>query len=123
MEVEGIVSELLHQQDCVVYGVEVPNCEGKAGMLALAEQNVDFKQLIKEMRSRLAPFAIPVFIRIADQIEATGTFKLPKVKLQQQGYNPNKLSDPIYVVDLKQNDCHRLTPELYDKLQSGELKV
>lgn len=123
MEVEGIVSELLRQQDCVVYGVEVPNCEGKAGMLALAEQQVDLKQLITEMKQKLAPFAIPVFIRIVDQIEATGTFKLPKVKLQQQGYNINKLTDPVYLVDLKQNDCHRLTPELYEKLQTGELKV
>jgi len=123
MEVEGIVSELLRQQDCVVYGVEVPHCEGKAGMLALAEQQVDLKQLVKQMRTKLAPFAIPVFIRIVDQIEATGTFKLPKVKLQQQGYNVNKLSDPIYLVDLKNNDCNRVTPELYDKLMSGEVKV
>jgi solute carrier family 27 fatty acid transporter 1/4 len=124
MEVEGIVSELLQQRDCVVYGVEVPNCEGKAGMLALgAEQQVDLRQLVRDMKSKLAPFAIPVFIRVVDQIEATGTFKLPKVKLQQQGYNINKLQDPIYLVDLKQNDCLRLTPELYEKLRSGELKV
>uniref|UniRef100_A0A6G1S5F0 Very long-chain fatty acid transport protein n=1 Tax=Aceria tosichella TaxID=561515 RepID=A0A6G1S5F0_9ACAR len=125
MEVEGIVSELLEQQDCVVYGVEVPNCEGKAGMLALASQEhqVDLKKLVRDMKTKLAPFAIPVFIRLVDQIEATGTFKLPKVKLQQQGYNINKLQDPIYLVDLKQNDCLRLTPELYEKLQSGELKV
>lgn len=123
MEVEGIVSELLRQQDCVVYGVEVPNCEGKAGMLALAQDKIDFSILVKEMKTKLAPFAIPVFIRVVDQIEATGTFKLPKVKLQQQGYNINKLNDPIYVVDQKNNDCHRLTKELYDKLMSGELKL
>ena len=123
MEVEGIVSELLRQQDCVVYGVEVPNCEGKAGMLALAEQDVDLTKLVKEMKTKLAPFAIPVFIRVVDQIEATGTFKLPKVKLQQQAYNVNKLSDPIYLVDLKNDQCQRLTSELYDKLQSGELKL
>lgn len=123
MEVEGIVSELLRQQDCVVYGVEVPNCEGKAGMLAIAQNDIDLKQLIKDMKSKLAPFAIPVFIRIVDQIEATGTFKLPKVKLQQQGYNISKLNDPIYVVDLKNNDCILLTKEVYDKLNSGELKL
>lgn len=124
MEVEGIVSELLQQRDCVVYGVEVPHCEGKAGMLALeGQQQVDLRQLVRDMKTKLAPFAIPVFIRLVDQIEATGTFKLPKVKLQQQGYNINKLQDPIYLVDLKQNDCLRLTPELYEKLHSGELKV
>lgn len=123
MEVEGIVSELLRQQDCVVYGVEVPNCEGKAGMLALAEQGADLKKLVKDMKKKLAPFAIPVFIRIVDQIEATGTFKLPKVKLQQQGYNIHKLNDPVYLVDLKNDECLRLTEELYDKLLSGELKI
>lgn len=123
MEVEGICSDLLGQQDCVVYGVEVPNCEGKAGMLAVASQNIDFKKFIADVKKRLAPFAIPVFIRQASQIEATGTFKLPKVKLQQESYNLNKLTDPIYLVDLKQNDAYRLSPELYDKLLSGELKV
>lgn len=124
MEVEGTVSELLQQQDCVVYGVEVPSCEGKAGMLAIGQQTeLDFKKLIKEMKTKLAPFAIPVFIRIVDQIEATGTFKLPKVSLQRQGYNISKLDDPIYLVDLKQNDCHRLTEELYSKLMSGEVKL
>lgn len=124
MEVEGIVSELLGQQDCVVYGVEVPNCEGKAGMLATSQKSdLDFPRLVREMKTKLAPFAIPVFIRICDQIEATGTFKLPKVKLQQEGYNISKLQDPIYLVDLKNNDCRKLTKELYDQLQSGKLKV
>lgn len=142
MEVEAIVSDLLEQQDCVVYGVEVPNCEGKAGMLATTlpaasssaggapnqddnstKDGIDFPKLVREMKTKLAPFAIPVFIRVCDQIEATGTFKLPKVKLQQEGYNISKLQDPIYLVDLKNNDCRKLTKELYDQLQSGKLKV
>lgn len=123
MEVEGVVSELLGQQDCVVYGVEVPSCEGKAGMLATAQNDIDFPSLVKGMKTKLAPFAIPVFIRIVDQIEATGTFKLPKVELQRQGYNINKLNDPVYLVDQKTNDCQRLTKELYEKLMSGELKL
>lgn len=126
MEVEGIVGELLDQQDCVVYGVEVPDCEGKAGMLAIGKSctsSVDFKKLISEMKKKMAPFAIPVFIRIADQIEATGTFKLPKVKLQSEGYNINKLSDPVYVVDLKNNDCKLLDKCLYEDLLAGRLKL
>ena len=124
MEVEGIVSELLRQQDCVVYGVEVPDCEGKAGMLAIAKHNeIDLADLVKKMKQKLAQFAIPVFLRVVDEIEATGTFKLPKVKLQKQGYNIHKLSDPVYFVDLKNDDCKLMTTELYDKLQSGELKV
>lgn len=124
MEVEGIVSKLLGQQDCVVYGVEVPNCEGKAGMLAIGQNTeLNLKKLVVDMKTKLAPFAIPVFIRIVDEIEATGTFKLPKVSLQHQGYNISKLNDPIYVVDLKQNDCLRLTEELYNKLMSGEMKL
>lgn len=122
MEVEGIISELLKQQDCIVYGVEVPNCEGKAGMLAIADKQADLKKLISDMRHRLAPFAIPVFIRVVDEIEATGTFKLPKVGLQQQGYNINKIDDPIYLVDLKKNDCIRVTQQVYDDITSGNLK-
>lgn len=125
MEVEGIVSDLLGQRDCVVYGVEVPNCEGKAGMLAVAKQSdeLDMAKFVVDMKSKLAPFAIPVFIRICDEIEATGTFKLPKVKLQKQGYDITQISDPIFIVDQRNNDCIPLTKDTHDKLMSGELKV
>lgn len=33
----------------------------------------------------LPHFAIPIFLRICDQLERTGTFKLKKAKLQQEG--------------------------------------
>ncbi|KAF8765033.1 Long-chain fatty acid transport protein 1 like protein [Argiope bruennichi] len=37
MEVEGMISNILHHTDSVVYGVEVPGNEGRAGMAAISD--------------------------------------------------------------------------------------
>ena len=34
-EVEAVLSNVLQQQDTIVYGVEVPGVEGRAGMIKL----------------------------------------------------------------------------------------
>ena len=37
VEVESVISSVLEQVDSVVYGVDVPGLEGKAGMAAIVE--------------------------------------------------------------------------------------
>ena len=39
MELESIISNTLQLADCIIYGVDVPNCEGKAGMAAILDKN------------------------------------------------------------------------------------
>ena len=65
----------------VVICVQVPGCEGKAGMAAIEDPNkqVDLVDLLNKLRRALPSYAIPVFIRLVKKIETTGTFKLPKV--------------------------------------------
>ena len=41
MEVEAIVSSVLDQRDCVVFGVEIPGTEGRAGMAVIQERCAD----------------------------------------------------------------------------------
>ena len=87
-----------------VYGVEVPGHEGRAGMAALAleggrEAPFDAQALYELAVSKLPSYAVPVFLRLQSESDVTGTFKLRKVALRSEGYDPNATSDPIYVRD------------------------
>jgi fatty-acyl-CoA synthase len=40
-----------------------------------------------------------VFVRVSAAADLTSTFKLRKVDLQRQGYDPSAFADPLYVRD------------------------
>lgn len=124
-EVESIVSKILGLADTVVYGVEVPNCEGRAGMVAIRdpEHNIDLEFLAREASKCLPPYAIPLFLRICDQLEATGTFKLKKVDLQKEGFNPNIIDDPLYYLNKRLAIYVKLDSIMYEDICSGKIKV
>jgi citronellyl-CoA synthetase len=85
-----------------VYGVTVPSADGRAGMAALAlepgVEELDLPAFSQYVISRLPSYARPVFLRIEPEIDVTGTFKMVKGELREQGYDPNKISDPLYVM-------------------------
>ena len=125
MEIEAIISKFLHLVDCVVYGVEIPGCEGRAGMAAILDQKngLDLNGLLAKMKKALPSFAIPIFIRISKSMEMTGTHKLPKNSFQNEGYNPNVIKDPIYFFDSKHDQYIRLDAKLYNDIQNGLIRI
>lgn len=55
------------------------------------------------MATRELPhFAVPLFLRISREAELTANYKLRKVELRQQGFDPRKVADPLYVVSHRQ---------------------
>ena len=87
-----------------VYGVEVPGHEGRAGMAAIAleggpEAPFDARAFHRLAVASLPPYAVPVFLRLQSESELTATFKLTKVRLRDEGYDPTATDDPIYVRD------------------------
>ncbi|GFY37647.1 long-chain fatty acid transport protein 1 [Trichonephila inaurata madagascariensis] len=125
MEVEGLISKVLNHADSVVYGVEVPDNEGRAGMAAISDPDhkVDLKILLDELVRVLPPYAVPLFVRICDTLEATGTFKLKKVDLQKEGFNPSTIKDPLYFYDKKQGAYVPLDEETYNSICSGQIRL
>jgi fatty-acyl-CoA synthase len=49
--------------------------------------------------AQLAPYAVPLFVRITAEADLTTTFKLRKVELQRAGYDPRRCHDPLFVRD------------------------
>ncbi|XP_054014802.1 long-chain fatty acid transport protein 4-like [Hylaeus anthracinus] len=121
-EVEGVLSNIAGYRDATVYGVEVPGMEGRAGMAAIVdpENLLDLKALGEGLEKALPAYARPIFLRIVKEIEMTGTYKLKKLDLQREGFDPNKIKDEMYF--LAGNKYIEITPELYQEIISGSRK-
>ena len=96
-----------------VYGVEVPGHEGRAGMAALAfhgghKATFDAKAFHQLAVSTLPSYAVPVFLRLQPESDVTTTFKLRKVSLRRDGYDPTATDDPIYIRDTDAETYTRL---------------
>ena len=72
---------------------------------------------------RLPPYARPVFLRLQDDIEVTGTFKYSKADLVSQGYDPSITTDIIYFDNPESQAFHRLDKALYDSIQAGQIRL
>jgi len=85
-----------------IYGVLVPQHEGRAGMAAILMQpgqRFDPQRFFDFARERLPHYAVPVFVRVSAMADMTTTYKLRKIDLQRQGYDPDLFDDPLYVKD------------------------
>ncbi|CAH0403099.1 unnamed protein product [Chilo suppressalis] len=123
-EVEAVISTLIGLKDAVVYGVKIPNVEGKAGMAAIADpdKRVDLNQLAKGLKS-LPAYARPLFLRIMPAPPLTVTFKLKKKELMEQGFTLNQHDDPMYFLDQKSGEYVPLTQKLYDDILQGVIRL
>lgn len=81
--------------DAVVYGVAVPGHDGRAGMAAITvDAQFDFAVLYAHLAANLPEYACPMFIRICDSLDTTGTFKLTKTALARDGFAAS--ADPVW---------------------------
>ncbi|XP_031354017.1 long-chain fatty acid transport protein 4-like isoform X1 [Photinus pyralis] len=124
-EVEGIISNILQLNDAVVYGVEIPNTEGRAGMAAVVDTNdsLNLEVLSNGLRNNLPTYSIPIFLRVLKEVPLTGTYKLKKIDLQRDGYDIKKISDQIYFYNAKLRKYEELTKDLMDKIRDGRVSV
>lgn len=109
--------------DVVVYGVAVPGCEGRAGMAAIVDSDkLDLDDLAAGLSSKLPAYARPHFLRLATELDMTGTYKLKKRDLQLEGFNPEKIIDYLYFLDSKSNKFIFLDVDLYHEICSGQVR-
>jgi solute carrier family 27 fatty acid transporter 1/4 len=127
IEVENVISKNLNSTECVVYGVEIPGQEGRAGMAAIKskETDVNLSQLSAQLKHQLPAYAKPLFVRFVSELEHTGTFKAKKNKLVEENYNVKLLgaSEPVYFLDAKAQTYARLTNEVYENILNGNVRL
>jgi len=126
-EVEGIISRCVGLNDVVVYGVKVPNTEGRVGMAAIVEdigggsKPVNLEELAVDLNRRLPAYAVPAFVRIVRELDMTGTFKLKKRELQTEGFSLEDIEDRMFF--LQKGKYVPLDKELYNSIMEGKIRM
>lgn len=124
-QVENICSDHEKISEAIVYGVEIPNTNGRAGMAAITLaadvttlNDEDLSNLANSFKQSLPHFAVPVFLRVLNSIDTTGTFKYQKNKLKDEGFNPEKTSDKLYVLLPNSQKYSLITTEVFANIQA-----
>ena len=123
-EVGEIINAFPQVKFSNVYGVEVPGADGRAGMVSItlnddvAELNVeDFAKFVQDA---LPNYAVPVFIRVDAEIDVTGTFKMLKGELRQQGFNTENIDGPVFVMKNGEKTYSPMDQEYLEKINNAE---
>lgn len=107
-----------------VYGVEIPGCDGRAGMAAivlkegLALPDLDIEALSAHVVSNLPSYARPIFIRVLKELPTTTTHKLQKNELREAAYHLDKVQDDLLVMKPGSTCYERLDSDFYDQIVS-----
>ena len=99
-QVEAALASDGSVEECTVFGVEVPDTGGRAGMAAVKLRDgaaFDGQSLARAVYSQLPAYALPLFVRVVPSLEHTTTFKSRKVELRKQAYGKG-VTDPLYVL-------------------------
>ncbi|KAI1463613.1 fatty acid transporter [Daldinia caldariorum] len=98
-EVGDVVGAFAQIAEANVYGVLVPNADGRAGCAAVVAaegtsigaediasgKGLDLKGLAEHCLANLPRYAVPIFLRVVKQLEYTATMKLQKGPLRSEG--------------------------------------
>lgn len=118
-EVAAILCKCRGVLDAAVYGVKVPGAEGRAGMAAVViDSTFDLTEFRETVAQQLPAYARPLFLRIVPVLNRTATFKLQIRELAKQGYDPSRVSDPLYVDLVTESRYADLDGPLYRQLLS-----
>ncbi len=126
LEVEEILNSYEPIEMSVVYGVAVPQTEGKAGMAALKirrSHKLDLVPFSKFVLEILPGYSIPVFIRLRKKLEFTGPLKIKKTNLRQEWYDIRIVKDPLFFWDISTKTYIPLTEAIYQKILDGTVRI
>ena len=82
--------------------------------------NFNLDVFSEHVEKNLNAFQLPYFLRIAEVIKTTGTFKHQKEDLKKLGFDPSKSQDPVYF--LNGDKYEEINEELYKSIQSGNVR-
>ncbi|HEX7943194.1 MAG TPA: long-chain-acyl-CoA synthetase [Phenylobacterium sp.] len=109
--------------EATVYGVAVDGADGRAGMAAIVPAGAfDPKAFGEHVARELPAYAQPLFVRLLPRLDATGTFKVRKLDLVADGYDPGKIKGAMFFHDPKRGYV-KLTKSVFDRLAAGAIRV
>jgi fatty-acyl-CoA synthase len=108
------------------YGVAVEGADGRAGMVALLLKpghTFDPDSFYAHVSSALPSFAQPAFVRIVNAASLTATFKLKKVDLVRDAYDPERVDDDLYFRDDQGRTYARIDQQSIGRIRAGQVRL
>lgn len=125
-EVEEVVNSFEQVSGSTVYGVTIPGADGRAGMASIIShisvEEFGFDRFSKSLIESLPHYAVPKFVRVHSELETTATFKPKKYNLQKDGFDPDKVDDPVYVLLPDESNYRPMTKEIHQGILNGKYR-
>ena len=81
--------------------------------------DLDWERFATYVNSELPAYARPVFVRIQNDMDVTGTFKMVKGDLRRESYDITAITDPVYVLKPGVNHYEPLDAEYLEVIGNG----
>ncbi|GHA98550.1 long-chain-acyl-CoA synthetase [Algimonas arctica] len=123
-EVAGVLSGFKGVTQANVYGVEVSGYDGRAGMASIVSDTTpDLKKLKAFLDKELPHYARPVFLRLSQESETTSTFKFKKTNLVKAGFDPDRISEPVYYCNPQTKAYEQVDADIFAKINNGTIRL
>jgi len=121
-QVADVLARATGVREAIVYGVEVPGHEGRAGMAALVtDSGFSPERFAAEVAATLPRPSRPVFLRLLETPDLTASFKYVTTRFKREGFDPGAVADPLWIAS--GDGYERLTPEVRDRLRAGAIRL
>ncbi|KAI8627912.1 fatty-acyl-CoA synthase [Xylariaceae sp. FL1651] len=134
-EVSDVIGKFPDVAETNVYGVLVPNADGRAGCAAIVPtdealkgKGIDWTALAEHCLASLPRYAVPIFIRLTKSLVYTETHKLQKQKLRSEGIDLAAISqaasdDQIYWLPPGTKTYVPFKEKDYQELKAGRVRL
>jgi hypothetical protein len=78
--------------------------------------------LAGHFQEALPVYAMPKFIRFKTEFDSTATYKIKKQEAKQEEFDPEKISDPLYVLLPGTAEYTPMTKELYEEIMNNQYR-
>jgi len=110
--------------EATTYGVQVKGADGRAGMVAIVtDDRFDLGEFRDHLARRLPAYACPAFVRLCAALDSTETFKQKKQDLVRAGFDPNRITDPLFYRDPKSGDFLPIDAACYARISDGTIRL
>lgn len=113
-----------------VYGIELPNHDGRAGCVAVCLEGGPTPETLRSLathaKESLPKYAVPLFLRIVKEVggeQTTGTNKQQKNVLRDAGVRPGALGDDSALYWLNGDTYVPFTSKEWQEIEGGRVKL
>eukprot|EP01006_Ploeotia_vitrea_P041818 TRINITY_DN66575_c7_g2_i1.p1 TRINITY_DN66575_c7_g2~~TRINITY_DN66575_c7_g2_i1.p1 ORF type:complete len:622 (+),score=91.41 TRINITY_DN66575_c7_g2_i1:30-1895(+) len=126
MEVAEVLSVFPGVEEANVYGVKIPNKDGRACMAALTiAKPLDPTAFGKYVTSQLPAYSIPLFVRFipSGDMNITQTFKHKKTELVGEGFDIDKVKQEMWWYNPATRTYQNFNRSAFETISAGKAKL